>query len=85
MPLPSRLPIPAAWLLAVPLVALASPTPGDYRSCHRLAAAQLQRCLDEAPGTRQGSRCWDQSRQTNQACYREQRLQTTLPTARPHR
>jgi hypothetical protein len=57
--------------------AWASPTPEDYRQCHRMAATVMQRCLDEAPGARHGNQCWEMSRQTQKTCYREMR--TSLP------
>ncbi len=79
MPLHRSHPIWTVLLLLVPVSVLASPSPDDYRQCHRAAATVLQRCLDAVPGSRHGSRCWDQSRRANEACYREQRSKAHPP------
>ncbi len=59
--------------LVIAQTAWASPTPEDYRQCHRKAATVLRHCLDEAPGARHGNQCWETSRQTQKACYLEMR------------
>lgn len=62
--------------------ALASPTANEYRECHRRAAARLQFCLDQQPGGQADAGCWTQSRQQQQACYRELRASHARPPPR---
>lgn len=48
--------------------AVASPTSNEYEPCHRTAAALLQACLDENPGSINDT-CWTKARSANQSCY----------------
>ena len=53
----------------VPAAGNASPSAGEFRRCHEIAAASLGQCLDAGPG--QGNDiCWRNARQMNDACYR---------------
>jgi hypothetical protein len=52
-------------LLAVPL-ALSSPTSNEFKSCHALAAAHLERCLNQGG---KDQTCWDLARDAKDHCY----------------
>ena len=54
-------------------LALASPTSDEYLKCHRLAAATLTACLDQAPG-QAPKKCWVTSERANRNCYRAVQL-----------
>ena len=55
----------ASWAAAS--LALASPTDNEFRTCHKLAAATLQHCLDEQPGADR-PQCWSKSRAAAKRC-----------------
>lgn len=69
---------PAGRIAALALVLLAggavhaSPTPNEFEACHKLAAAVLRACLDQAPG-RLDEACWRQSHERAVTCHAQVR------------
>ncbi len=48
--------------------AIASPTSNEFVVCHQMAAADLDRCLNENPHSNTND-CWARSRRLHQSCY----------------
>lgn len=52
-------------------VVFASPTAEDFRNCHRVAAAALEACLNENPGSQNTSICFNSSSGVLSKCVTE--------------
>ena len=69
----TRFSLPAIGLVLFVELALASPTSNEYLKCHRMAAAALTACLDQATGNLP-KKCWVSSERANRNCYRSVQL-----------